>query len=69
MKIEEYQPENGNVTFMVDSDRYQKIVDHLRSKKLRVTGHYSGGKFSDIFVGATIDRVNDALKDFTDNAR
>ena len=65
MRIEEYNEEDGSVSFMVDSDRYQKILDHLRLKKLRVNGHFSGGKLSEIFVGATIDRVNDALKDFS----
>jgi hypothetical protein len=49
---------------MVDSDKYQKILDHLRSKKLRANGHFSGRRLSEIFVGATIDRVNEALMDF-----
>ena len=51
MKIEEYNEEDGSVSFMVDSDRYQKILDHLRLKKLRVNGHFSGGKLNEIFVG------------------
>jgi hypothetical protein len=64
MRIENYNEEDGNVSFSVDSEKHQKILDHLRSKKLRVNGHFSGGKLSEIFVAATIERVNDALKDF-----
>ena len=64
MKIAEYTEEDGNISFMVDSDKYQKILDHLLSKKFKAYGHYSGGKLSEIFVGAPIDKVNEALKDF-----
>ena len=64
MRIEDYHEEDGNVSFMVDSDKYQKSLDHLRSKKLRANGHFSGRRLSEIFVGATIDRVNEALMDF-----
>jgi hypothetical protein len=63
MKIEEYNEEDGNVSFMVDSAKFQVILDHLRSKKLRASGHFSSGKLSEMFVAATIEKVNDALKD------
>ena len=65
MKIEDYQePEDGDISFVVDSEKYQRVLEHLRTKGLTVGGHHSDTSFSEIVVSATIDELNDALKDF-----
>lgn len=64
MKIKRYEEKDGDVSFLVDSEMYQKILAHLRFKKLNAGGNHSDTSFSNVVVAATIQEVNEALKDF-----
>jgi hypothetical protein len=67
MKIKSYHDSDGDISFVVDSEKHQKIIDHLKSKGLNAGGHHTDADdtMREIVVAsATIRTVNKALKDF-----
>jgi len=63
--IHYHQRKNGQIAFTVDSAVYPQVLMHLRTKGLSTGGsHSTTDDLSDIIVDATIDRVNEALRDF-----
>jgi hypothetical protein len=67
MKITDYHEKDGDIEFLVDTEKLHAIHQHLRSKRLNAGAIPSDTDFSKITVGnITPEQLNQALEDFPD---
>ena len=66
MKIINFtQKKDGNLVIPVESEKFIAICAHLKKKGLSAGGTHNPNKqLNDIWVEATIEKVNKALADF-----
>ena len=64
MKVEHYQEKDGDISFLVDSSVYPRLLAHLSAKGISSGGRESDTSLSEVIVSVTIGELNEALEDF-----
>jgi hypothetical protein len=66
MNITEYDDNEGDIIFLIGSERRKEILDKLRANKIVARCDNSDTSFCKIIAACSIEQLNQALEDLPD---